>query len=54
VSDELYAETRKYFSEKEIVDLSLCIIAINGWNRLAIPFRAKVGDYQPGAYRKSA
>ena len=54
VSDELYAEVRKYFSEKEIVDLSLCIIAINGWNRLAIPFRAKVGDYQPSAHRKSA
>ena len=54
VSDELYAEVRKHFSEKEIVDLSLCIIAINGWNRIAIPFRAKVGDYQPGAYRKSA
>ncbi|HKT32536.1 MAG TPA: carboxymuconolactone decarboxylase family protein [Gammaproteobacteria bacterium] len=54
VSDELYAEVRKYFSEKEIVDLSLCIIAINGWNRLAIPFRAKVGDYKPGAYRKTA
>ncbi|MBU6510467.1 MAG: carboxymuconolactone decarboxylase family protein [Gammaproteobacteria bacterium] len=54
VSDELYAEARKHFSEKEIVDLSLCTIAINGWNRLAIPFRAKVGDYQPGAYRKTA
>ncbi|MGH8291987.1 MAG: carboxymuconolactone decarboxylase family protein [Gammaproteobacteria bacterium] len=54
VSDELYAEVRKHFSEKEIVDLSLCIIAINGWNRLAIPFRAKVGDYKPGAYRRTA
>lgn len=54
VSDELYAEVRKHFSEKEIVDLSLCIIAINGWNRLAIPFRTKVGDYKPGAYRKTA
>ncbi|MGH8278386.1 MAG: carboxymuconolactone decarboxylase family protein, partial [Gammaproteobacteria bacterium] len=54
VPDELYAEVHKYFSDKEIVDLSFCIIAINGWNRLAIPFRAKVGDYQPGAYRKPA
>lgn len=54
VSDELYAEARKHFSEKEIVDLSLCVIAINGWNRLAIPFRAKAGSYQPGVYRKSA
>ncbi|MGH8320503.1 MAG: carboxymuconolactone decarboxylase family protein [Gammaproteobacteria bacterium] len=54
VSDELYAEVRKHFSEKEIVDLSLCVIAINGWNRLAIPFRSKVGDYQPSIIRKTA
>ncbi|MGH8397317.1 MAG: carboxymuconolactone decarboxylase family protein [Gammaproteobacteria bacterium] len=54
VPDELYAEVRKHFSEKEIVDLSLCVIAINGWNRLAIPFRSKVGDYQPSTIRKTA
>ncbi len=49
VSDALYAEVRKQFSEKEIVDLSLAIIAINGWNRLAIPFRSTPGVYQPKA-----
>ncbi|MGH8278383.1 MAG: carboxymuconolactone decarboxylase family protein [Gammaproteobacteria bacterium] len=53
VSDELYAEVRKHFNEKEIADLTLCIIAINGWNRLAIPFRTKAGEYQPGKYRRS-
>ena len=47
VSDALYARVRKQFSEKEIVDLTLCVIAINGWNRLAIPFRTDVGAYQP-------
>ena len=47
VGDALYAQVRKHFSEKEIVDLTLCIIAINGWNRLAIPFRSDVGGYQP-------
>ncbi|MGH8800888.1 MAG: carboxymuconolactone decarboxylase family protein, partial [Casimicrobiaceae bacterium] len=46
VSDELYAETRKQFSEKELADLSLAIIAINGWNRLAIPFRTTPGVYE--------
>ena len=45
VSDEIYAEARKYFSEKELVDLSLAIIAINGWNRLNVAFRTTVGDY---------
>ncbi len=48
VSDELYAEVRKHFSEPELVDLSFAIIAINGWNRLAIPFRSEPGHYQPG------
>ncbi|MBX6365312.1 MAG: carboxymuconolactone decarboxylase family protein [Gemmatimonadetes bacterium] len=47
ISDELYAQVREHFTEKELVDLTLAIIAINGWNRLAIPFRAEVGSYQP-------
>ncbi|MDA8109904.1 MAG: carboxymuconolactone decarboxylase family protein [Betaproteobacteria bacterium] len=48
VPDELYERVRRHFSEKELVDLTLALIAINGWNRLAVPFRAPVGDYQPG------
>lgn len=48
VSDELYAETRKHFSEKELVDLNWAVVAINGWNRVAITFRAVPGTYQPG------
>lgn len=52
VPDALYNEVRKHFSEKELVDLSLAIIAINGWNRLAIPFRSEPGHYQPGQYAK--
>ncbi|HSN01705.1 MAG TPA: carboxymuconolactone decarboxylase family protein [Rudaea sp.] len=47
VPDALYDEARKQFSDKELVDLSLAIIAINGWNRLAIPFRSEPGTYQP-------
>lgn len=47
VPDELYEETRQHFSEKEIVDLTLAVVAINGWNRLAISFRAEPGIYQP-------
>ena len=44
--DDLYAEVRRHFDDKALVDLTLAIIAINGWNRLAIPFRAPVGTYQ--------
>lgn len=39
VSDELYDETRKHFSEKEIVDLTWAITAINGWNRMMAAFQ---------------
>ena len=47
VDDELYAQAREQFSEKELSDLSLAVIAINGWNRLAIPFRSEPGTYEP-------
>ncbi|HEX5213582.1 MAG TPA: carboxymuconolactone decarboxylase family protein [Pseudolabrys sp.] len=40
VPDEIYDEARKQFSEKEIVDLTLAIAAINTWNRIAISLRA--------------
>ena len=43
--DELYEEVHKEFGDKGIVELTLAIIAINGWNRLAIGFRAEVGSY---------
>ena len=46
VSDELYDQVRKHFSEKEIVDLTLAIVAINGWNRLAVSMRTVPGTYQ--------
>lgn len=45
--DEVYEQVRKQFSEKELVDLSMVIIAINGWNRLAVGFRSVAGTYQP-------
>lgn len=52
VSDALYDEVRAQFSETELVDLSLAIVVINGWNRLAIPFRSEPGHYQPRAHAK--
>ena len=47
VPDEIYNEVRQHFSEKELADLSLAVVAINGWNRLSISFRAEAGTYQP-------
>jgi AhpD family alkylhydroperoxidase len=53
VSDAVYDEVHKQFSDKELVDLTFAIIAINGWNRLAIPFRSEPGHYRPGDHAKS-
>jgi AhpD family alkylhydroperoxidase len=47
VPDEVYALAQQQFSEKELVDLTIAIIAINGWNRLSISFRTVPGTYQP-------
>lgn len=44
VPDSLYDEVRKVLSEKEISDLSFAIVAINGWNRLGVGFRAVPGS----------
>jgi AhpD family alkylhydroperoxidase len=40
VPDELYRRMLEHFSEAELVSLTLAVIAINGWNRINIPFRA--------------
>jgi AhpD family alkylhydroperoxidase len=40
-SDEAFAELRAHFSEKECVDLSLAIGAINSWNRINAGFRTR-------------
>jgi AhpD family alkylhydroperoxidase len=47
VPDDVYEMARAQFSEKDLVDLTLAIVAINGWNRLAISFRTVPGTYQP-------
>jgi AhpD family alkylhydroperoxidase len=36
-----FAALREQFSEREMVDLSLAIAAINSWNRLAVGFGAQ-------------
>ena len=43
--DAVYEELEQTFSAHEIVALTLAIVAINGWNRLAISMRTPVGSY---------
>jgi len=52
--DDVYEEARKEFTEEELVNLTIAVVAINGWNRLAIGFRAVPGTYQPAAAKTSA
>jgi len=53
VSDSIYEEARKFFSEKEVADLTLAATAINSWNRLNIALRTVPGAYQPPQPAKS-
>jgi AhpD family alkylhydroperoxidase len=45
VSDELYNRMLQFFSEKELVALTMAIVAINGWNRLSVAFGTEAGTY---------
>ena len=47
VSDALYADVRSHFTEQELVNLTMAVIAINGWNRTSVAFRTEPGSYQP-------
>jgi AhpD family alkylhydroperoxidase len=51
VPDELYEQTRRQFSEQELVDLTLAVTTINAWNRIAISFRSEPGSYVSPAHR---
>jgi len=47
VSEAVYEDAKASFSDEELVNLTLAIIAVNGWNRLSITFRSVPGEYQP-------
>jgi len=51
VPDEVYEKVRQHFNEKELSDLTLAVVSINGWNRLNVSARTVPGDYQPGQFR---
>ncbi len=47
VADDVFARAREHFTEAELVNLTMAIVAINGWNRIAISFRMVPGAYEP-------
>ncbi|MGN6353019.1 MAG: carboxymuconolactone decarboxylase family protein [Parafilimonas sp.] len=50
VPDEIYENARAQFSEQELVDLTMGVIAINSYNRINIAFGADVGSYKVGQF----
>ena len=52
VPDDVYEEALLQFSEEELIELTIAVIAINSYNRLniAFPNPANVGTYQPGMH----
>jgi AhpD family alkylhydroperoxidase len=51
VSDDTYEAARVQFDERELADLTLTIVAINGANRLNIAFRTVPCSYRAAARR---
>jgi AhpD family alkylhydroperoxidase len=52
--DEVYAQLKAQFSEEDQVKLTLLIVAINGWNRIAIGFGASHEVAQPAGSRAAS
>jgi len=46
ISDDLYRELLDEFGEKDLLSLTVLILAINSWNRLAIAFKVEPGSYK--------
>lgn len=47
VSQALFDETREFFSEPQLANLTLAIATINAWNRFSVSFAPVPGSYQP-------
>lgn len=44
IPDGVYEQAQEEFDARALVDLTLAVVAINGWNRLAIAFQTEVGS----------
>jgi len=54
VPDAVFEQIRGLFTDAELVNLTLAITAINGWNRMNVAFRVPAGNYRPGMFRRAA
>jgi AhpD family alkylhydroperoxidase len=54
VPDEVFAQARAQFSEKELADLTLAVVAINGWNRFNVAFHGEPDAFEIDASERAA
>lgn len=54
VPDEVYERARAQFTEEELINLTMAVVAINGWNRLNIALRTVPGTYKPATAHSAA
>ncbi len=50
ISDELFEKMRRIFTKEQLANLTLAIVQINSWNRLAKSFGFEAGHYHPGQH----
>jgi AhpD family alkylhydroperoxidase len=53
VPDAVYEVTAQGFSEAELAQLTLAVVAINGWNRFNVAFQTPAGNYKSAVVRKT-
>lgn len=47
VADDVFVAVRPHFTDKELADLTLAVVLINGWNRFGVSFRDVPEQYAP-------
>ncbi|MDJ0694225.1 MAG: carboxymuconolactone decarboxylase family protein [Mastigocoleus sp. MO_167.B18] len=53
ISDEIYDDVCRYFTQDEVANILMAIITINAWNRIAITTRVVPGSYEPQKLQNS-
>ena len=53
VADAVYDMARKEFNEAELTQLTLAVVAINGWNRFNVAFHTPAGNYKSAVVGKT-
>ena len=48
VPDDVFEQAKAQFSDADLVNLTLAVVAINGWNRFNIAFHTTPGTYEVG------